>query len=138
MSEGAQTMAEEKITLTRTELEQQIKQAVTEAKVDQLYKAFSDHEIKEDSYLKDIFDKIRMVQEAMGGWPIKLSQCSDTLEQDIKDYVKENFMSKPDAELLKQSFSNELRSIKLWIVSTVGGFTSAGLLIAWAFKLFGG
>lgn len=130
----------ETITLTQSELQQRIQQALTDSKMDLLYKTFETFQKNEQEHLKDIFDKLRELNERINQWPLKLKECSTGLDEDLKSYMDEHYMKIETAnnkfQSMEERLDHGLNSIKLWIVATVGGFTAAGLLIAWALDLF--
>lgn len=123
--------------MNKSEIQQAVEMAVAKSEIAALAMSFSEHVSKEDTYLKEIFDKLRKVQEDISKWPLQIEKCSSDLEQDILSKIEATYMTKKDGQLLEQHLINSVRSIKLWIVSTVGGFTTAGVLIAWYLKVFG-
>lgn len=131
-------MTEEKITMSRAEFKNAVDAAVLKEQVTTLTSTVEAAEIKQQQYLRDIFEKIRDVQKDIGGWPNRLSQCSSDLEHEMLEHMKRTYMTHKDGQLIRQEFTNSVRSLKLWIVSTVGGFTAAGIVLAWYWKLFGG
>lgn len=72
-----------------------------------------------DDSLNKIFDKVNSI-------PGKITDCKDTLESDIR----QTYMTKDAGKLLQKN----INSVKIWIVSSVGGFTAAGVFIMWLLK----
>ena len=123
----------ETITISLSDLKALERLAVTEAQVPILAADFQRHRDVSESALKDINDSIGKIYVIIRGMPKQVNDCRDELEQDIKN----SYMSKGAGELLEQRLDNSVKSVKIWIVSTVGGFTAAGLFLAWFFKLAG-
>ncbi len=97
-----------------------VKMGVQEAKLDILVNDFQESRAKTDKSLDAIFNQIRATGD-------KLVKCKNEIEKDMRD----NYMSSNDAKLLEDRLTKDTKSIKLWIVSTVGGFFSAGVVILW-------
>ena len=116
----------DKITITLEDLKALERIAVTEAKLDILVNDFQKNRDDSKETLDQLFALIRAI-------PGKITECKDTLEKDIKD----TYMTKDAGVLLEQRLTSSVRSIKLWIVSTVTGATAAGVFILWFFKIIG-
>lgn len=116
----------DKITITLKDLKTLERLAVVEAKLDILVGDFQKTRSDSKETLDQLFRLIRDI-------PAKITDCKDTLEKDIKD----TYMSKTAAELMETRFNSSVRSIKLWIVSTVSGATAAGVFALWFFKILG-
>jgi len=108
-----------------------VENAVTKVKVDSLTTSFSNHEAREEKYLMDISENLKDVQLQIGNWKLKLTECKNELHEEIMGNVTDTYMTKKDGLLLEQHLASNIKSIRLWIVATVGGFTSAGILVAW-------
>ena len=119
--------------ISPAELQAKIDEAVTKSKVDSLSVAFKDHEIKEEQYLKELFSKLNSMDSKMSDWTIELNSVSHKLENDILDKVADKYMTR--AETIAG-----FKSIRIWIVSSVGGFTAAGASIFYliSLKILGG
>jgi len=115
----------ETVTITLADLKALEKLAVQEAKLEILVGDFQASRKHTDETIGQIFELLRE-------FPSKVNQCRDELETDIEKI----YMTKQDGKLLEQHLASNIRSIKLWIVSSVGGFTAAGVCISWYFKLF--
>lgn len=122
----------EQIVLTLEDVKVLERIAVTEAKLEILVNDFQSNKIMTDSNLKDISDNISKIYDLTRAFPEQIKECRQELEADIEDL----YMLKKDSELLEQHLINNVKSIKLWIVTSVGGFTSAGLFILWVFNVF--
>ena len=114
------------ITITLEDLKALERIAVTEAKLDILVNDFQKNRDDSKETLDQLFALIRAI-------PAKITDCKDTLEKDIK----ETYMSKTAAELMETRFNSSVRSIKLWIASSVSGAVAAGVFVMWFFKLIG-
>lgn len=122
---------EEKIIMSQVEFDQAIKIAVQEQRLGNLAEAFENHEKKEDEYLKEIFDKVREVQQDMSEWPLKISQCRDDLEKDIaKEFVSDKVF-KLEMKRMDTKIEDQWKRIT---VSVIVAFAA----IQFAFKLWGG
>ncbi|MCH9735413.1 MAG: hypothetical protein K0U78_12820 [Actinomycetia bacterium] len=115
---------EKTITLTLSELKALERLAVQEAKVEILVTDFQRHREYSEKTLTEIFTLLRDV-------PKTITDCRDTLEKDIDD----TYMSKTEGKLMEEHFSGYVRSIKIWMVSTVGGFSAAGIAVMWFFNI---
>jgi preprotein translocase subunit SecA len=122
-----------KIMITPQELQAKIDEAVTKSKVDALSIAFKDHERKEDQYLSELFSKISSMDNKVSSWAIKFNEVSHEMEKEILNKVAENYMTR------KETIAG-FKSIRIWIVSSVGGFTAAGATIFYliSLKIIGG
>lgn len=112
--------ANDAILITLADLKAIERLAVQEAKLDILVGDFQKGRDHTEETLDKMFTLIRDI-------PGKVTDCKDTLEKDIKD----SYMSKTDAKLMEQRFNNSVKSIKLWIVSTVSGCTGTGVFLLW-------
>ncbi|MCH9712738.1 MAG: hypothetical protein K0U20_08960 [Proteobacteria bacterium] len=128
MSNASQT-----VTITLEDLKALERLAVGEAKIEILVGDFQAHKTSEEKRLAAIDTNIGKIYEIIRGFPTKVNDCRDDLEQTIaRDY-----MTKKDGKMLEQHLANNIKSVKLWIVSSVGGFTAAGVLLLWLFKIIG-
>lgn len=107
---------QEYITISLSDLKAIERLAVVEAGHEILVNDFQKSRDHVDETLIKIFDKVDSI-------PGKITACKDTLEDDIKS----TYMTKTAGVLLEQN----IKSIKWWIVSTVGGFTGAGVVALW-------
>lgn len=128
------------ITMTvHQRIEQGIEQAMTKARVDSLEKSFIVFQQKENEALREIFDKLREMNDHVTAWPLKLNECASGVDDDLKQYIDQHYMKIETANgrfsNMEERMNHGLNSIKLWIVATVGGFTAAGLVILWALDL---
>lgn len=112
------------ITLSLEDLKALERLAVVEAGHKILVGDFQKSRDHVEETLNKIFAKVNSI-------PGKVTECKNTLEEDIKD----TYMSKPEGELMEQRFNSSVRSIKIWIVSTVSGCTSAGVFLLWLLKI---
>ena len=119
------------VDITQKEIDSLVKIGVQEAKLHILVSDFQDHKHDADKRLEAIDNNIGNVYKLVRDFPERVSRCQDELENDIKD----TYMTKKAGELLEEHLTNDIKSIKLWIVSTVGGATAAGFLIIWFFNL---
>lgn len=117
--------------ISQNELDSLIKIGVQEAKLNILVEDFQDHKHDADKRLEVIDNNIGNVYKLVRDFPERVKRCQDDLEDDIKDV----YMTKKDGEILEQHLTNNIRSIKLWIVSSVGGATATGIFIMWFFNL---
>lgn len=100
--------------------------AVQGAKLEILVEDFQTSKKETNDNLGKLFELLRSNAK-------HVTDCKDELEKDIEKV----YMTKKDGEILEQHLANNIRSIKLWIVSSVGGFSAAGVLMVWALKLIG-
>lgn len=121
-------MSEDSITLTRTELEAKIDAAVTKSQVGELTADLALHKKQEEIYLKEIFDKLRDLNSQMSDWSAKFSREINTMENDIMEKVGKKYMTREET-------ISGFKAIKIWIVSSVGGFTAAGATIFYLISL---
>ena len=119
------------ITLTLKEISALEKAAVQGAKLSILVDDFQEHKHVADKRLEAIDTNIGNVYKLVRDFPSKVSRCQDDLEKDIERL----YMSKTSGELMEQRLNNNIRSIKLWIVSSVGGATATGIFIMWFYNL---
>ena len=119
------------VDITQKEIDSLVKIGVQEAKLHILVNDFQDHKQDADKRLEAIDTNIGNIYKLVRDFPERVSRCQDELENDIKD----TYMTKKAGELLEEHLTNDIKSIKLWIVSSVGGATAAGLLIIWFFNL---
>ena len=117
--------------ISKEDLESLIKIGVQEAKLNILVEDFQDHKHDADKRLEAIDRNIGNVYKLVRDFPTKVKECQDDLEIDIKN----TYMTKKDGQILEQHLDNSIKSVKLWIVSSVGGATTAGIFIMWFFKL---
>lgn len=117
--------------ITQKELESLIAIGVQEAKLGILVTDFQDHKHDADKRLAAIDLNISNVYDLVRNFPEHVKRCQDELEDDMED----KYMTKKDGVILEQHLANNIRSIKLWIVSSVGGATAAGVLIIWFLNL---
>ena len=115
---------QETITITQTEKDLLMQGGKHEAEISMLIESFNKHAEKEESYLQHIFRKLETLQGDVSQFPLKLTNCKNETEKDILDHVSEHYYSKEDAV-------KDFRSLKWWMVGTVGGFTSAAGIIMW-------
>jgi len=112
------------ITITPEDLKALERLAVLEAGHKILVGDFQKGRDHVDKTLDKIFEKVNSI-------PGKVTECKDTLEKDIND----KYMSKAAGLLLEQKLTSNTKSLKLWIVSSVGGATSAGVFLLWLLKI---
>ena len=117
--------------ITDNELKSLIKIGVQEAKLDILVADFQDHKHDADKRLEAIDRNVGNVYKLVREFPERVKRCQDDLEDDIERV----YMTKKDGQILEQHLDNSIKSVKLWIVSSVGGATTAGIFIMWFFKL---
>lgn len=117
--------------VSQEEIESLKQQAVQEAKLNILIEDFQRHKSDEEARWTEMFTLVRSLEKT---FPEKLSTCKSNVEKSVLDHVEEHYMNKSDGKLIYE----KINSIKLWIVSTVGGFTAAGVLIVWFLKLHNG
>lgn len=98
--------------------------AVVEAGHEILVEDFQKSRDHLEEMVVKIFDKVDEI-------PDDVTDCKDTLEKDIKD----TYMSKSAGELMESRFNSSVRSIKLWIVSSVTGATGAGVIALWLLNI---
>ena len=119
------------VTISVSDIEALQRLAVVESSHKILVEDFQKSRDHIDETLIKIFDKVNSIPNTVTS---TVSDCKDTLEKDIKD----SYMSKSAGQLMEQRFNSSVRSIKLWIVSTVTGATGTGVAILWFFKLLDG
>ena len=117
---------QEMVTISLSDINALERLAVVEAGHKILVEDFQKSRDHVDKSLIKIFDKVNSI-------PGKVTDCKNTLEKDIND----KYMSKEAGRLMEQRFNSSVRSIKLWIVSTVTGATGTGVTVLWFFKLIG-
>ena len=117
--------------ITQKEIDSLVKIGVQEAKLHILVSDFQDHKRDADKRLEAIDNNIGNVYKLVRDFPSRVSSCQDELEKDIERL----YMSKNAGKLMEQRLNNNIRSIKLWIVSSVGGATATGVFIMWFFNL---
>lgn len=121
------------VTISLSDLKALERLAVAEAEHKILAEDFQRHREVSESNLKDINVNISKIYDLTRAHGRQVNECKNEIENEMKD----TYMSKTDGMLLEQHLANNIRSVKLWIVSSVGGFTTAGLLILWTLKLTG-
>lgn len=131
-------MADERVEMSVAEYNKAIEMAVMRAKVDSMNAAFEAHEKQEDKFIKDIFVKLELLQKEITQWPLHLNECSSKIENKLHVHMKDKYMTVDDANLLEQKLENSIKSFKIWIVSSVGGFSTAAVFILYVFKLLEG
>ncbi len=107
--------------------------AVEEAKLSILAEDFQRHRDVVQSSMKELTVNIGKLYDLSRAFPDTVSNCRDKMENDFGKI----YMTKQDGALLEQHLANNIRSVKLWIVSSVGGFSAAGVSIMYFFKLTG-
>ena len=117
--------------ISQQELDSLVQLGVQKAQLHILVEDFQEHKRTADKRLEAIDTNIGNVYKLVRDFPDRVSRCQDELESDIKD----TYMTKKAGELLEEHLTNDIKSIKLWIVSSVGGATAAGLLVMWFFNL---
>lgn len=117
--------------ISENELQSLIKIGVQEAKLEILVDDFKKHKELSERQLTKITTDIGRIYDITRQTPKQVEQCRRELEKDIH----ESYMTKTAGAMLEQRLENNIKSIKLWMVATVGGFTSAGIFILWFFKL---
>ena len=117
--------------ITQNEIDSLIKIGVQEAKLHILVADFQDHKNDADKRLEAIDNNISNVYKLVRDFPERVKRCQDDLENDIERV----YMTKKDGQILEQHLDNSIKSVKLWIVSSVGGATAAGIFILWFFNL---
>ena len=115
---------QETITITLEDLKALERLAVVEAGHKILVGDFQKSRDHVDNTLIKIFDIVNSI-------PGKITDCKDTLEKDIDD----TYMSKNAAKLMETRFNSSVRSIKIWIASSVTGATGAGILAMWLLNI---
>ena len=105
--------------------------AVEEAKLGILAEDFQRHRDIVQSQLKELTINIGKLYDLSRNFPHQVSECREKMESDIEKI----YMTKQDGALLEQHLANNIKSIKLWIVSTVTGCSGAGVFILWLLKL---
>ena len=125
-------MADE-ITVTTDDIRQLERLAVLEAQLGILISDFKTTRERNDTVIKGIREDIGRIYDLTREFPSKCNKCQKELEHQFD----ERYMTKTDAKLMEQNLTNLVSSVKIWIVSTVAGFTSAAILIAWALNFFG-
>jgi hypothetical protein len=125
------TAQTEQVTLSIDDLKSLERLAVTEAKLKILIDDFKGNRKLTQDNLKDIKESIMQVYELSRNFPQQIIDCRREVEHDFEG----KYMTKTDGVILERHISDKVKSIKLWIVSSVGGFTSAGLVILWFFNL---
>lgn len=123
--------ATEHVTLSIDDLKSLERLAVTEAKLKILIDDFKGNRRLTNDNLKDIKESITQVYELTRTFPQQIIDCRREVEHDFSKI----YMTKTDGVILERHISDKVKSVKLWIVSSVGGFTSAGLLILWFFNM---
>lgn len=140
MSENNEVNMSETVTMTMAELQQRIQQALTDSKLEVLEKSFEIFQKTEQATLREIFDKLRELGDHVTGWPLRLNECASGVDEDLKQYMDQHYMKIETANgrfnSMEERVDHGLKSIKLWIVATVGGFTAAGVVILWVLDLF--
>ena len=114
----------EMITMSLADLDVRERLAVVEAGHEILVEDFQKSRDHLEEMVVKIFDKVDEI-------PDDVTDCKDTLEKDIKD----TYMSKSAGELMESRFNSSVRSIKLWIVSSVTGATGAGVIALWLLNI---
>jgi hypothetical protein len=114
----------QKIQMTIQEIEQRDRAVAMQTKLDILIKDFQAGRTANDKHFVEIFSLFR-------GNEAKLHNCRDELQKEIKA----TYMTQAAGEAMELRLSNNLKSVKTWIVTTVGGFTAAGLLVLWALNI---
>lgn len=117
--------------ISDNELQSLIQLGVQEAKLHILVSDFQDHKHDADKRLETIDTNIGNVYKLVRDFPERVKRCQDDLEIDIERI----YMTKKDGKILEQHLVNSIKSVKLWIVSSVGGAVAAGILIMWVFNL---
>ena len=110
--------------MTAQEFEQHERAIAMQTKLDILINDFQVARTSTDKNSANIFSLIRSNE-------VKLSTCRNDLEKDIERL----YMTKEAGLAMESRLNNNFKSIKAWIVTTVGGFTAAGLLILWALNV---
>lgn len=123
---------ESTVTLSVDELRQLERLAVQEAKLEILVEDFQANKKRTERHISDINDNISRIYDITREFPAQINQTKDDIERDFSL----QYMTKTDGKLLEQHVTNIVKSVKLWILATVGGFTSAGLVILWAVNIF--
>lgn len=126
-------MAKDSITLSLEELKSLERIAVQEAKLDILVSDFQENKRTSEIHVRDIHDNVARIYDLIRAFPQQIIKSKNDIENDLERL----YLTKTESQLLEQHLANNIRSIKLWIVTSVGGFTSAGVFILWGFKLFG-
>ncbi len=111
---------------TDREMKALVEIGVQKAKLDILVNDFQESKGKTDENLTRIYNLLRT-------FPNKVTDCRREIESDMSAL----YMTKKDGELLEQHLSNNIKSVKLWIVSTVSGCTATGVFILWFLKVVG-
>ncbi len=117
-------MQPEKIQMTQQELEQHDLAITMQTKLDVLINDFHASRTANDKHFAEIFTLIRNNDS-------KLQACRN----DVVKEVDNAYMTKTAAETMELRLINNFKSIKTWIVTTVGAFTAAGILILWALNV---
>jgi len=97
---------------------------VQKAKLGILVDDYRESKKQTDDNLKRIYDLLRK-------FPEQIKECRDELETDTATI----YMTKNSGDRLEERVTSNIRSIKLWIVSSVGGFSASGIFIIYMLKL---
>ena len=112
---------EDKVTMTRWELEKEREHAVIHEKVRQF-----------DELIPKIFDIVANVEKSIQNIPLDMLKCREDLDEDMRKYMHDKFISNSDLEHFEGKLERRMGMIETkvgkatWIVS---GFIAAGTFI---------
>ena len=112
---------EDKVTMTRWELEKEREHAVIHEKVKQF-----------DELIPKIFATMSNVERSVQDIPLQMMKCREELDNDMRNYMHDKFISNSDLDQFEGKLEKRMCMIETkvgkatWIVS---GFIAAGTFI---------
>ena len=124
---------DEFVTIKMSDIKVLERLAVEEARLGILAEDFQRHRTLSEKQLTDINANIGKIYDLERALPDRISDCQEKMELDIE----KKYMTKQDGLMLEQHLAHNIRSVKMWIVSSVSGATATGVFIMWFFNLTG-
>lgn len=121
--------------------------AVAKHEIESIKQTFQAHESRQTEMLQNILNKMDDVRTDLSNWPLRMQQCKDQVDDEVKVHMAKYYATLAQVELIEQkileridsakkSTENDIRMMTNRFTWTVGGFITAGVFISWLMQVF--
>ena len=86
---------------------------------------------------REIFSSLKSLNKAIGEIPIKITECRDAMDREIKEYMHDKFLTESDLRKFERQVEVKIDIVArqvskaTWVVS---GFITAAMFITWIMR----
>lgn len=123
--------------------------AVAKHEIESVRHSFERYEARQTDAIQSLLVKMDEVRTDLAKWPLRMQQCKDQVDDDIKVHMAKYYATLAKVELLEQRIleridvskintETEIRMLTNRFTWTVGGFVTAGVFLAWLLEVLPG